>query len=144
MSGAADMRPATGAGPRILLVEDEPANRALVRAIVARVGQTSLPGTALSEAGSLAEARALLEAETFDIVLLDVRLPDGSGIELARELREARGPGTPQTGPRVVIVSASVLAQERADALAVADEFLPKPFVTFDLIDLIARLTAGI
>lgn len=127
-------------GPRILLVEDEPANRALVRAIVARVRQTTLPGTVLTEAGSLAEARARLAAERFDIILLDVRLPDGSGIEIARELRQARD-RSPEAGPRVVIVSASVLAQERASALAVADEFLPKPFVTFDLIDLIARLT---
>lgn len=134
------MPPEVRDGPRILLVEDEPANRALVRAIVSRVRQTTLPGTVLTEAGSLAEARALLAAERFDIILLDVRLPDGSGIEIARELRQARD-RLPEPGPRVVIVSASVLAQERASALAVADEFLPKPFVTFDLIDLIARLT---
>lgn len=128
-------------GPRILLVEDEPANRALVRAIVNRLRQTDLPGTALTEAGSLAEARTLLEAGQFDIILLDVRLPDGSGIELARELRQARAEAPSEDGPRVVIVSASVLSQERANALAVADEFLPKPFVTYDLIDLIARLS---
>lgn len=136
------MRPEVRDGPRILLVEDEPANRALVRAIVSRVRQTTLPGTVLTEAGSLAEARALLAAERFDIILLDVRLPDGSGIEIARELRQARD-RLPEPGPRVVIVSASVLAQERASALAVADEFLPKPFVTYDLIGLIARLTAA-
>lgn len=128
-------------GPRILLVEDEPANRALVRAIVNRLRQTDLPGTALTEAGSLAEARTLLEAGQFDIILLDVRLPDGSGIDLARELRQARAEAPSEDGPRVVIVSASVLSQERANALAVADEFLPKPFVTYDLIDLIARLS---
>lgn len=124
-------------GPRVLLVEDEPANRALVRAIVGHAGRDRLPGVELAEAGTMAEARSQLSANTFDIVLLDVRLPDGSGLDLARELRER----STEPSPKVVIVSASVLAEERATALAIADDFLAKPFVTYDLIDLLARLS---
>jgi DNA-binding response OmpR family regulator len=73
----ADLQPVRGAGARlrILHVEDD----ADVRNIVATIGQ----GIAdFDAAGSVAEARARLEREKFDLVLLDLGLPDGSGWEL--------------------------------------------------------------
>lgn len=122
---------------RVLLVEDEPLNRALVRAILAR--ETDHPGIALLEADTIAEARRILTAEPVDVVLLDVRLPDGSGLDLAGELRaSADGGGGP---PRfVAILSASVLEGERqAAAASGADEFLGKPFAPRELIALLDR-----
>jgi two-component system, OmpR family, KDP operon response regulator KdpE len=126
------------AGPlRVLLVEDEALNRALVRAVLDRRA-AELPPLELIEAGTLDRARALLEEAPADIILLDVRLPDGSGLDLARELRDAQA-GAPS--PVVAILSASVLALERVAADAAgADAFLAKPFVPAELTALIQRM----
>lgn len=127
-------------GPEILLVEDEPANRALIRAIIARANRAELRGIVLHEAASIAEARSLLASHPVDIVLVDVRLPDGNGLDLAAEIR-----AHPDTGPaKVVIISASVLPAERATALATGvDAFLAKPFDPSDLVELIVRFSGS-
>lgn len=123
--------------PRILLVEDEPANRALVRAIIARSARPELRGIVLHEAASIAEARSVLASQPVDVVLVDVRLPDGNGLDLAAELKAQ--PGTHPA--RVAIVSASVLPAERTTALATrADAFLAKPFDPAELDALLVRL----
>lgn len=124
------------AGIGILVVEDEPANRALIRAILARATAPALRGHVLHEAGSLAQARAILAAEPIDVILLDVRLPDGNGLELAADVR-----AWASRAARIVIVSASVLPAERSRAVeAGADAFLGKPFGAAELVDLLARL----
>ena len=127
----------TAHGLRVLLVEDEALNRALVRAVLDRRA-AELPPLELVEAETLDRARAMLEETPADIILLDVRLPDGSGLDLARELRD--GPaGT--NSPVVAILSASVLALERVAAEAAgADAFLAKPFVPAELTALIRRM----
>ncbi|WP_019628609.1 EAL domain-containing protein [Thioalkalivibrio sp. AKL10] len=71
---------------RILLVEDHSADADLQR----RVLERQVPGAAVSPAGSLAEARAALTgADGFDCVVVDLRLPDGSGLDLISELHAA-------------------------------------------------------
>lgn len=83
------------------------------------------------------EARAVLAESPIDLDLVDVRLPGSNGLELATGLRaqpDARR-------PNVVIVSASVLPDERMSALATgADAFLAKPFKSGELVDLLVRL----
>ena len=118
-------------------MEDEPTNRALVRAVFATVDRRELRGIVLHEAATIAEARAALARHAIDIVLVDVRLPDGNGLDLAAELTRQ-----PRVGPaKVVIVSASVLPAERSSATATgADAFLAKPFDPADLIELIVGL----
>lgn len=130
-------------GLRVLLVEDETLNRALVRAIVARQMPASA-GVELVEADSLAAARGALDRQPVDVVLLDVRLPDGNGLDLARELRETRRwRGRTLGAPLVAILSASVLAPERHEAdMTGADAFLGKPFVPRDLVALLDRFAA--
>ena len=120
-------------------MEDEPANRALVRAIIARTDRPELRGIVLHEAASIAEARSVLARHPVDIVLVDVRLPDGNGLDLATELRAHPDAAVPA---KIVIVSASVLPAERTSALATgADAFLAKPFDPSDLVELVVRLS---
>jgi CheY-like chemotaxis protein len=134
------MTPGGDIGLRVLHVEDEPANRALVRTIIARADPADLGPVALAEAGTLAEARAVLAAEMVDVVLVDVRLPDGSGLDLAAEIRDRLGTSRPQ----VIVVSASVLPVERSSALTSgADGFLGKPFSPNDLVDLLKQLAVN-
>jgi CheY-like chemotaxis protein len=75
-------------GLRILLVEDnaefrEDFARALERALAA-----DLLDVAFVEAGSLEEARARLREGGLDAALIDMRLPDGDGLDLVRELND--------------------------------------------------------
>jgi CheY-like chemotaxis protein len=117
----------------VLLVEDEELNRVLVRAIIARAGPQTVRDVDLVEAGSLADARSALAGEPVDVVLLDVNLPDGNGLELAAELT-----GDPSR-PAVIALTASVLPHERAAAMeAGCDAFLDKPYAAAELVTMLA------
>jgi two-component system, OmpR family, KDP operon response regulator KdpE len=117
---------------RVLLIEDEPANRALVRAIIARADRATVPEVDLVEAATMADARSMLAGGSFDAVLVDVRLPDGNGLDLIGEIRER------EREVKVIVVSASVLPAERASALATgADGFLAKPFGAEAFVDVL-------
>jgi two-component system, NarL family, response regulator DevR len=76
---------------RILLVEDN----AQFREDFARALQRAMAAESLDvvfvEAGSLAEARARLREGGLDAALIDVRLPDGDGLDLVRELSDGAG-----------------------------------------------------
>lgn len=69
----------------VLLVDDHD----LIRQGLARAFERDAGFTVAGEAGSLAEARDLAKALRPDVVVTDVRLPDGTGLDLVRELRDA-------------------------------------------------------
>jgi CheY-like chemotaxis protein len=122
---------------RILLVEDEAANRALFRAILEHSPLARLKHATVVEAGSLKAARLALETAQFDVVLLDVRLPDGNGLDLTDQIAAI----DEVKRPRVAIVSASVLPAERAAAIeSGADAFLGKPYRPADVAQLLTSL----
>jgi two-component system KDP operon response regulator KdpE len=125
------------AEPRsILLIEDEGPNRALARAVLTRSTDPRVAGIVLLEAPNLARAREILAAQHVDLVLLDVRLPDGDGLALAAELQ-----ASDKTRPIVVVLSASVLPSERDAALrSGADAFLAKPYHPNELVALVGKL----
>ena len=128
-----------GAAPvRLLLVEDEPANRALVRAIVARAATRGVADFELIEAEDLESARRILTAGRFRAVLLDVRLPDGSGLELLPALRDGAD------RPWIVVVSASVHIDEQVRAIGGgADLFMGKPIETAEFLEVLARIASS-
>src|SRR5690242_16673033 len=99
--------------PRVLLVEDNELNRALVRAILSRTSDPVLRGADLIEAHILTQARAVLARESVDVVLLDIQLPDGSGLSLVDEIAARGGPR-----PGVIAVTGGVLPEQRVAAMA--------------------------
>lgn len=113
---------------RILLVEDE----RKVASFIARALRESTYAVDIAESGERA-----LEMGTdvlYDAILLDVRLPGLSGIEVCRELRQ-RGIEAP-----VLMLTARGLVEQRVEGLdAGADDYLTKPFV---LAELLARVRA--
>jgi two-component system KDP operon response regulator KdpE len=128
--------------PTILVVEDDPTNLQLLRAVLARAPEPELRNLRIVETGTLAEARAALARERCELVLLDVRLPDGNGLDLARSIRRSEL----RQRPQVLILSASVLPMERDAAIAAGgDRFLAKPYLPADLrsacADLLRRAT---
>ena len=86
-------------------------------------------------ARTAAEGLALAVRESFDLYLLDVRLPDKSGLELCNDLR-AHHPKVP-----IVFISANAYAQDRQRALSVgADAYLTKPIEFDNLKEIIAEM----
>lgn len=71
---------------RVLVVDDNTINRRLLKELLQR------PGLELVEAGSGEEAIALAEGETFQLVLMDIRMPGMDGIEATQALRQLGGP----------------------------------------------------
>lgn len=120
---------------RLLAVEDEALNRALLRASISRSGDERLMTAQVTEAATLADARAATRADTFDVVLLDRRLPDGDGFELATELRDSPG----GQRPIIVALTADAVPATRAAATSAGcDAILTKPYVPAELISLLA------
>ncbi|HET9750069.1 MAG TPA: response regulator transcription factor [Casimicrobiaceae bacterium] len=113
---------------RIFVVEDDPLlAESLVRALQQQ-------GYRIGHARRGHDADALLQAHRFDLLLLDIGLPDIDGFELLRRLR-ARGDATP-----VLVVTAREAVDERVHGLDLgADDYLTKPF---SLSELEARVRA--
>jgi two-component system, OmpR family, KDP operon response regulator KdpE len=123
---------------KILLVEDETLNRTLVKAVLSRAEIEAVRDATVLDAGSLAAARERLRGDDVDLVLLDMNLPDGNGLTLARELAVAGRPAG-RRKPAVVAVTASVLPADRAAAIeAGCDGFLDKPYAAADLVAVVA------
>lgn len=116
----------------ILIVDDEKGIRAGLSTAIARVGHRAVV------AGSLAEARArLAETPTLDCALVDIRLKDGNGLELLRELRAGRHRDVP-----VIMATAYDDSERTIEAMRDgAFDYLTKPF---DLPRLVATVERAI
>ncbi|RMD64862.1 MAG: DNA-binding response regulator [Alphaproteobacteria bacterium] len=113
---------------RVLLIEDEPYLGQAVQEHVARGGH------AVDWVQRLDEADAALRTVDYGVILLDLHLPDGRGLDLLRTLRR-RGDKRP-----VIILTARDQIRDRIEGLnAGADDYLVKPF---DLDELVARILA--
>lgn len=113
---------------RILVVEDDPV---LMDGLKVGLG---LAGATVDDVTTCADARAALATGRFDAVVLDVMLPDGSGLDVLAALR-AQGDATP-----VLLLTALDEAPDRVRGLdGGADDYLGKPF---DLDELNARVRA--
>ncbi|SIS82215.1 response regulator transcription factor [Phaeovulum vinaykumarii] len=111
---------------RVLLIEDDTVLGAAVR------DQIRADGHSVDWVTRLDAARDSLDVGAFDLVLLDLMLPDGRGIPFLRSMR-ARGEVTP-----VIILTALDQVSDRIEGLnAGADDYLVKPF---DLDELSARI----
>lgn len=106
----------------ILLIEDEIQIRRLVRVALEEEGHC------VRECGTLQEGLAQLHAETIQLLILDLGLPDGDGIAFIRELRT-------QFSLPVLVLSARSTEGEKIRALdAGADDYLTKPYSTGELL----------
>lgn len=113
---------------RILIVEDD---RVLSEGLSLGLGMAGFTADAVA---TLADARAALGASDFAGMVLDIMLPDGSGLDLLAELR-AEGSKLP-----ILLLTARDRVRDRVAGLdAGADDYLGKPF---DLDELAARLRA--
>lgn len=117
---------------RVLIVEDDPDNRAMLTQMVRSVGLCA------REVESVPAALHAFTQESFDIVLTDMEMPDANGLDLMDRLRELGG----HHDVPLVVVTASTMKGERERVLAAgADGFVSKPIRERAIFDEIARLT---
>jgi two-component system chemotaxis response regulator CheY len=115
----------------VLLVEDSPAMRSLVRSMIA-----SLDGFSVREARSGSEALSILSKERFDLIVTDIHMPDLSGLELIRFVRQSQEHR--DTPLFIISTESSLRDRERGIALG-ANEYLSKPFDPQELQHLVRR-----
>ena len=114
---------------KILVVDDEPSIRTLLRSTLARADYD------IVEAASAKDALASVSIDKPDLVLLDLGLPDRDGLEVVAALRG-------NTGTPVIVVSAREEMEQKVAALDLgADDYVTKPFDTHELL---ARIRAAL
>ena len=107
----------------ILIVEDD---KALAEGIVLVLQQD---GFVFRCCHSAKEARKMLETESFDLVLLDINLPDGSGLDICRRLRKEG-----RNDPVIFLTALDTELHEVTGFQAGADDYITKPFGSSELL----------
>jgi two-component system, OmpR family, KDP operon response regulator KdpE len=116
-------------GPQVLIVEDEPQMRRFLNTTL------RAHGFLVTEAASAREGLAQAAGRNPDVILLDLGLPDGDGLEVTREIR--RSARTP-----IIVLSARGREQDKVAALDLgADDYLTKPF---GVAELLARIRVAL
>ncbi len=122
---------------KVLLVEDDPVNRLVVRAMVEGRGMQCLVAT------NGAEALDLLGGQHFDAVLMDWQMPDMDGLEATRLLRSGVCGDLNREVP-VIAVTANAFAEDRNTCLAAGmNDFLSKPVQAETLLECVQRWCRG-
>jgi DNA-binding response OmpR family regulator len=131
MAGARDR----AAAFRVLIVDDDPLVRNLLRAVL-ETGDFEL-----HEAVNGSEALKLADRHMPDIVLLDIMMPGTSGFEVCRMLRaDHRFDRT-----KIVMLTAKDTPRDREEGLrAGADDYFSKPFSPLQLLETIAEVRSGV
>jgi signal transduction histidine kinase/CheY-like chemotaxis protein len=115
---------------RILLAEDNPVNQKLALRLLARMGY------AADLAGNGVEAVAAVSAGAYDVVLMDVQMPDMDGLEATRRLRAV----PPATPIRIVAMTANAMAEDREACFAAGmNDYVSKPIRVGDLTAALTR-----
>jgi two-component system, OmpR family, response regulator QseB len=118
----------------ILFIEDDPMNRRVVKDML------DVAGATMAEASWAEEGLAMLDADSFDVVLVDLRMPGMDGFETIERIR-ARGDAKGELPIIVVTADTAVDLRERCMAVG-ADDVLFKPVAMDALFDSIGRVLA--
>ena len=110
---------------KILLIEDEPDIRKTLEYNIAREGYDVIT------APSLSEGRNHLNSSTFSLILLDLMLPDGSGLDLCREIKSDKE----KVATPIIILTAKDDEVDKVVGFELgADDYVTKPFSVRELI----------
>ncbi|MBI5014356.1 MAG: PAS domain S-box protein [Deltaproteobacteria bacterium] len=122
---------------RVLLAEDNPVNQLFAQALLEGQGHTVV---VVSDGRQALDA---LSREPFDVVLMDVQMPELDGVDAARLIRQGSVPGVRPDIP-IVALTAHALQGDRERFLAASmDDYLAKPVDPSELCEVLHRVTAG-
>lgn len=119
----------------VLFVEDDPMNRAVVRDMLTTVE------VAMAEAGDAETGLRMIDAESYDAILMDLRMPGMNGLTAIRHIR-----GRPDDKGRtpIIVITADTAANLYQDCIvAGADEVLGKPVPMEALFDALSNAMAS-
>ena len=116
---------------KILVIEDDRVIGAILDRVLGHAGHT------VQVVQRLTEGREILESRDVDLILLDLNLPDGSGLEFLRALRQEMHRETP-----VMVLSGMRQEDHIVRGLRLgADDYVTKPFSPLELVARVDRLT---
>ena len=131
----------TRAGLSVLLAEDNDINALLACTVLEKAGARVV--RARNGADAVARTQDALDGrQRFDLVLMDIHMPDMDGVEAARRIRALypEGARAGESRPPIVALTANAFAEDRAAYLAAGlDDYLAKPFEKADLAALLQR-----
>jgi PAS domain S-box-containing protein len=115
----------------ILLAEDHPVNQKVVRLMLERLGyRTDIVGNGL-------EVIEAFHRQDYDVVLMDIQMPEMNGVQAAQTLRETL---PPEKQPRIVALTANALGGERDRYIAAGmDDYLSKPFNVLQIREILEK-----
>ncbi len=117
---------------RILLAEDNAVNQKLALRLLERMGYRA------DVVGDGVEAVAALDDRTYDVVLMDVQMPELDGLEATRQIRSR----WPDRRVRIIAMTANAMAEDREACLAAGmDDYVSKPIRVDELIAALERVT---
>ena len=118
---------------KVLVVDDNKVNRMVLAAFLKH---HAIP---CSEAASGAEALELIRQQAFDVVLLDIQMPDISGLDVAQALHEEQ-----KEAPILVAVTAHAFPEQRQEILAAGfSDLLIKPVSEDELLRVLCAVEKG-
>jgi two-component system, sensor histidine kinase and response regulator len=125
-------------GAHVLVVEDHPVNREVAVAVLESMGCR----VSLAEDGL--QAVELCRRQTFDVVLMDIQMPEMDGRQATRQIRaEAKAQGRPRIP--ILALTANALKEDREACLAAGmDDYLVKPVSRQQLIQVLGRWLSGV
>lgn len=119
----------------VLHVDDDPVNLRVVEEILTAFGHCAV------KAISGSEALEQFDRQRFDVVLMDIHMPEMSGIEVLKRIRARSGP---ERDTPVIALTADILSREPSEYLALGFAgFVPKPVMVQGLIMAVTR-AAGV
>jgi CheY-like chemotaxis protein len=132
MTAPISLSPMSGGGQlRILLAEDNHINQKVGLALLSRLGYRA------DVAANGVEAVDAAERQPYDVILMDIQMPEMGGVEAAQTIRKKLGPKT----PCIVALTANAFAGAREEYLAQGfDDYLSKPILPPALRQLMTRL----
>ena len=120
---------------RIIVAEDNPVNREVVLAFLRRLGYQP------DSAANGAELLEILARSSYDVVFMDVQMPEVDGLEATRRVRRD---WPPAGQPRIVAMTAAAFPEDRARCLeAGMDDYVSKPVAIAELVEVLRRAGPG-
>ncbi|MFW6313286.1 MAG: ATP-binding protein [Spirochaetota bacterium] len=131
---ATDTKPGRASAGRVLVAEDNNINVLVLRTVLERAGYS------VATAATGREALTHLAAEPFDLVLMDISMPDIDGMEATHMIRAGEIDNTDPCVP-IVAITAHAMQGDREQFLAAGmDDCLAKPFSKQTMLELVSRL----
>ncbi|WP_051617029.1 response regulator [Desulfonatronovibrio hydrogenovorans] len=125
--------PVLDPGSRILVAEDDPVNRFMIRTLLEKAGH------AVQVVENGFQALKAMEEGDFDLILMDVNMPEMDGLEATRIIRESSFPGNKKNVPIIALTAHAMVGDRERFLQAGMDDYLSKPLKMEDLIRTLAR-----